>query len=103
MPPDGRLCTCVWLKVTRNLRNEGLEAAPERGGTLWLVGAQREHRVVMSARFLDVRQLRQKKGEVHDVSPCVWLDAIRGKPADTEAGRVKSAATAVYLLSSGND
>jgi hypothetical protein len=31
----------------------------------------------------------------------VWLDAVRGKPADTERGRIMRAATKVYSLPSG--
>jgi hypothetical protein len=57
----------------------------------------------MDAGFLDVRQLRKKEAEIHDVSPGVWLDAVRGKPADRELGRTMRASTNVYSLSSGKD
>jgi hypothetical protein len=51
-------------------------------------GLQREHGVVVDARFLDVGQLRHEETEVHDISPSVWLNAIRGKPADSELARI---------------
>jgi len=88
-------------KERARLRNEGLEALPEGSEFEWLGSVKREHGVVVAARFLDVRQLRQKEAEVHDISPSVWLNAVRGKPADTEVGRIMRAATKVYLLSSG--
>jgi hypothetical protein len=62
---------------------------------------QREHGVVVDARFLDVGQLRHEETEVHDISPSVWLNAVRGKPADTEVGRIMRAATNVYSLPLG--
>jgi hypothetical protein len=82
------------------LRNERLETQPERGKFAWLRSVQREHGIVMSARFLDVWQLRQEQAEVHVISPGVWLNGIHGKPADTEVERVIRAATQVYSLSS---
>ena len=81
------------------LRNQRLEAQPESGEFVWFRRVQREHGVVVDARFLHVRQLRQKEAEVHDISPSVWLNAVCGKPADTEVGRIMRAATQVYLLS----
>jgi len=42
-------------------------------------------------------------GGLHEISPSVRLNAIRGKPADTERGRIMRAAANVYSLSSGKD
>jgi hypothetical protein len=86
----------------RKLRNESFEALPERCKLVRFASVQRQHGVVVDARFLDVRQLRQKEAEVHDISPSVWLNAVHGKPADTELGRIMRAATNVYSLPSGN-
>ena len=88
-------------KTPRKLRNERFEAQPESGEPMRFAGMQRKHGVVVDARFLDVRELRQEEAEGHDISPCVVLNAVRGKPADTEVGRVTCAATDVYSLSSG--
>jgi hypothetical protein len=62
---------------------------------------QQQHGVVVDARFLDVRQLRQEETEGHDISPSVWLNAVRGKPADTEAGRTLRTTRSVYSLPLG--
>ena len=86
-------------KERARLRNEGLETLPDAGEFVRFGSVQREHGVVVDARFLHVRQLRQKEAEVHDISPSVWLNAVCGKPADTEVGRIMRAATQVYLLS----
>jgi hypothetical protein len=83
-----------------NSGNERLEAVPERDQLVGFAGLQRQHGVVMDARFLDVRQLRQKKAEVHGVSPSVWLNAIQRKPADPEFQRVKRVAAQFYSLPS---
>jgi hypothetical protein len=83
-----------------NSGNERLEAVPERNQLVGFAGLQRQHGVVMDARFLDVRQLRQKKAEVHGDSPSVWLNAIQRKPADPECQRVKRVAAQFYSLPS---
>lgn len=57
------------------LRNEGFEAEPESGEPVRFAWFERQHRVVADARFVDVRQIRQEKAEVHDRAPCAWLDA----------------------------
>jgi hypothetical protein len=54
----------------------------------------------VDARFLDVRQLRQKEAEVHGVSPSVWLNAIHWKPADPEWQRGMRATATIYSLPS---
>ncbi|ABK11594.1 conserved hypothetical protein [Burkholderia cenocepacia HI2424] len=33
-------------------------------------GVERQHRVVVGARFRDVRKVRQQKAEVHGLAPC---------------------------------
>jgi hypothetical protein len=48
-------------------RNDSLEPLPERREFVLFVGLQWQHGVVMDARFLDVRQLRKKEAEVHDI------------------------------------
>ena len=83
------------------LRNECLETPPERRKFVRFGGVQREHGVVVAARFLDVRELGQQEAENHDVSPSIGLNAVRGKPADAEVVRIMGAATNVYSLSSG--
>ncbi|CAH2800294.1 MAG: hypothetical protein CBCREVIR_2069 [Candidatus Burkholderia crenata] len=65
------------------------------------VGMQRGHGVVIDAGFLQDRRVRQQQTEVHDVSPSVWLNAVRGKPADLELDRVIRAAENIYLLALG--
>ncbi|AFR14185.1 hypothetical protein BPC006_I0295 [Burkholderia pseudomallei BPC006] len=37
--------------------NQGFQALPERGGCWLASGFERQHRVVVNARFVDVRQL----------------------------------------------
>ena len=66
---------------TRTLRKERLEIAPERTPCAGRAGTQRQHRVVVDAGVLDVRQVRQEQTEVHDDSPGVGLNAVRRKPA----------------------
>jgi hypothetical protein len=62
---------------------------------------QRQHGVVVHARFLDVRQFRQQKAEIHDSSlRALGLTRSR-KPADMEVGRTMRAVTNVYSLPSG--
>jgi hypothetical protein len=53
------------------LRDESFEALPECCKFVRFAGVQREHSVVVDARFLDVRQLRQEEAEVHGISPSV--------------------------------
>ena len=36
-------------------------------------GFQRQHGIVVKARFLDVRKVRDEQTEVHDASPTMWL------------------------------
>src|ERR1700674_4476980 len=84
-----------------NLRNERLESLPERGEFMGFAGVQREHGVVVGARFLDVRQFRHEEAEVHDISPSVWLNAVRGKPTDTGVRRTGRARRADYPLPHG--
>ncbi|SIT50739.1 hypothetical protein BN2476_930037 [Paraburkholderia piptadeniae] len=50
-----------------------------------------------------MRQIRKEEPEIHDVSPCVWLDAIRGKPVGTQPGSTWGAANGAYSLSSGHN
>jgi hypothetical protein len=71
-------------EMVRSGGDETLQAAPERSEPARFASMQGQHGVVVGARFFDVGQVRQKKAEVHDVSPCVRLNAIRGKLADVE-------------------
>ena len=62
---------------------------------------QRGHGMIVDTCFLQDRRVRQQQTEVHDISPSVWLNAVRGKPADPELDRVIRAAENVYLLALG--
>ncbi|GAB2916351.1 hypothetical protein GCM10027093_63460 [Paraburkholderia jirisanensis] len=66
-----------------------------------LAGAQRKHAVVVGARLVDVRQVRQEEAEVHDISPRVWLERIHGKSADTQLAQFERAATDCLAASLG--
>jgi hypothetical protein len=46
---------------------------------------QRQHGIVMDARFLDLRKLGQEEAEVHEISPSVLANAVLRKPADAES------------------
>ena len=48
---------------------------------------ERQQRLVVSARLVEVRQMRQKQSEIHDVSPRVVCDAASGKRADVPTSR----------------
>jgi hypothetical protein len=62
---------------------------------------QRQHGVVVHARFLDVRQLRQQKAEIHDSSLQALGSTRSRKPADIEVGCTMRALTKVYSFPSG--
>ena len=81
-----------------NSRSERFEALPEGCELVWCADVERQHGVVVDARFPYVRQLRQEETEGHDISPSVWLNAVRGKPADTEAERTLRTTRSVYSL-----
>lgn len=64
-------------------------------------GVQRQHGVVVHARFLDMRQFRQQKAEIHDnFLRALGLTRSR-KPADMEVGCTMRAVTNVYSFPSG--
>jgi len=46
---------------------------PEGGKPVRFTGLQGQHGVVVDARFLDVRELRQEEAEVHGIAPSVGL------------------------------
>jgi hypothetical protein len=64
-------------------------------------GVQRQHGVVVQARFLDVWQLRQQKAEIHDSSLRAMGLTRSRKPADMEVGCTMGAVTNVYSFPSG--
>jgi hypothetical protein len=64
--------------------DEALQVAPERSELVGGALMQREHGFVVGARFFDVGQVREKKAEIHGVSPGVRLNAVRGKLAGAE-------------------
>ena len=84
--PSNNGVACVWPTGREDLRNEGFDTLPKDGNLARLAHVQGEHGIVVVARLLDLGQLRQQEVEVHVVSPGVWLDAVRGKPADAEVG-----------------
>jgi hypothetical protein len=57
---------------------------PGHGEPVRLDAVKRERSVAVDMRLL---QGRYEDGDVHGISPGVWLDAGCGKPADTERGR----------------
>lgn len=68
-------CICRWTD-RETLRNARHQTTPEGDERMRLAGMQREHGVVMGARFLHARELRKKEAELHEVSPCVGFDAL---------------------------
>jgi hypothetical protein len=74
----------------RHLGDHLPQAAAERGEAMVRYARlQRQHGVVLTARFFDVRQIREEEAELHGSAPCVRLDASLGKTVDTEVVRFR--------------
>ena len=68
------------------LLNEAFDSAPQRGETVPAGGVQGQHGVVMDARFLGVRELRDEQTEVHGDGSEYLALRIHEKASRTEFG-----------------
>ncbi|WP_197419276.1 hypothetical protein [Burkholderia sp. BDU5] len=81
-PPRGGIA-CVCRSTLLASGNQFFQTLPDRSGGRLDGGFERQHRVVLDARLIDVRQLRQKQTELHDDSPGAgsraWREAACSK------------------------